>query len=315
MADEIFGLYQGAKWVVGGKVIKFPTTEIKEVYRNRLIQHKRAYRKGARLDDTHEDPIGWQITIEAYNSPDHEPGIIGLRFYPTQLNKLLDSFQIHETGDLTLPTRGVRRCRAESYERVERAGERDAAAVVLTWLQDNEDDQRASDFQAPNAASIAKKVAQDATRASEEQGAGGDLSSSINELGASIEGTLNAPGDFVGDIESQANAIASAVDKIESTFARTTAEAANEVETLLSDPGSSRAGLLHRKLADAAKQAATLKQTNIGQEIITKTFRRDLSLFAIAASTGNTAPDVLSLNPTLNPFSVLTGTVVRVYAV
>jgi len=313
MADDLFGLFPTGKWEVEGVSVYFAVEEIAESYANRLVEHERPYREGARLDDTFSKARVWRVTIGAYNSDDFPPEVSS-DFYPTELNKLLDSFEKHETGTLTTNTRGPRRCRAESYERVEANEARDSAAVVLLFKEDNEDDASASDFTAPTAAAVAKKQANDAERAAEEEGVSlGNLAGSIAELGAGIEGLMNAPGDFVGDIEAQANSITHSVEKVEGTFAKTSEESVNEVDTLMSNPSASRAGRLHRQIADTAQKAASAKVDITGRKVLSRTFAKDLNLFVAAASLNNTAPDVLLLNPTLDPFEVIAGTPVKYY--
>lgn len=309
---SIFELYPTAAWEVdGGEKIYFPTENTRESYRNRIVRHKRYKRDGARLEDTYSEAIVWTITIAAYNSDDHEEEVNGSDFYPTELNKLLDSFTVHETGTLTTLTRGPRRCRAESYDRSEDKATIDSAAVVLTFVEDNEDDAETSNWAAPTAASIVVKTAEDAVRALEEEGVGSDAAASLNEMAGAIESYASAPGEFVGDLEAKASLLSSTVDKIENAHTSLSEEVGDETSALLTDPGASRAGKLMRKLSDVAQKASSQKVAP--PLVVPKTFPHDLSLFDIAPGVPMSVEDIIQLNPGLDPFFVPAGTPIKVH--
>lgn len=312
MTETIFSVSPTNSWQVdGGERIYFPVEGLRESFRNRIIRHKRYKRDGARLEDTYSEAIVWTITLAAYNSTEFPEEINGEDFYPTELNKLLDSFLTHETGTLMTMTRGPRRCRAESYERDEKHEQKDTAAVVMTFVEDNEDDAEVSNWSAPTAASIIVKTADDAVRACEDEGVGSDAAASLNELAGAIESYASAPGDFVGDLEAKANLLSSTVDRIEQAHTSLTEDTSDELSTLLTDPSASRAGQLLRKLSDTAQRASPEK---LGVPLIVpKTWPRDLSLYSIAPLVPMDVQALIDLNPGLNPFLVPAGTTIKVH--
>lgn len=311
MAEELFELLLTARWQVGGKDIRFPVENLTEVYANRLVPHKRVYRDGARVDDTHGDPVGWEISCAFYNSADHEAGVDGENLYPRVLNDLCDSFKVHETGTLTLPTRGQRRCRAHNYRREESSEWRDYSAVVFVFMEDNEDDAAVAAFQAPSASALVKKVAADAVRALLDDGGGPDLVSSINELASSVDGYINAPFEAVSDVEAAASAVSHAVEVVGESFAKREAEAREEVETVLSAPQNSRGLRLARRLADTVHRAAAERAAQQPRRIPVR-FDTVVSLFQVSAESGVPLDVLLKLNPALDPMGVPANTPVLV---
>jgi prophage DNA circulation protein len=311
MADEIFKLYQSASFSVDGVKITFPAGRLQTTHQNRIVQHERVYRKGARLDNTGPKAKVWRFDVGAYNSDDHEPDVNGADFYPTELNKLLAMFDSEETGDLVVPGQGTKRAKADSYDRVEDNGERDSAGVVLTFIEDNEDDADASSFTAPTAASVVKKKAEDAVLEAEDLALSEGFIESMNQLSSDLDGTLSAPGAALSDIESTGDAIQSNITKIEESFYDNTAEVGDEVAKLMTDPASSRLGLILRQQSDIAARAVADVQSfpvTLHEEV----FQTDLSMFDLASATGMSLEDVLKANPLLNPFFIPAGTPVNV---
>ena len=134
-----------------------------------------------------------------------------------------------------------------------------------------------------------------------------DLFTQLRELCAAIEDYANAPFEFVGDMEAKVRSVNNAVSSMEDTYAKRTEEAQNEVETLLTDPGASRAGRLLRDLQDTVNRAVGDKLSK-GPVIFTKTFGQDATLFGIAVTEGMDLQRLFDLNPGLDPFMVLANT-------
>jgi len=313
--DIIFTSYPTAEWSVGGVAIKFPVQRLEERGGNRIVKHKRVYRDGARCDDMGSEPKGWTFTCAFFNSPDkQEPGL-DLAQYPDNVNKLLATFDTHETGDLTIPTRGTVRARAESYTRVESNELRDACVCTLTWVADNEDDGSQAAFTAPSAAAVIGETAEEAVGAAADLGALSEDLTSLSEFASSLEALAAAPAEFVADMEAQAYAMESAVSRIETAFASAAGQVAAEVKTLLTDPAASMAG---RRLRKAADQAASLTTEKVGlstNRVITRTWARTMSIFEVAIEVNQDAGALMGLNTSLpDMLSIAPGTPVRMYA-
>lgn len=310
MADKegIFGKYPTAAFEVKGQVRYFPVIRIEEDHENRVVPHERAYRRGARLDDTNSKAKVWRLTVEAYNSEWMEEGVVKTAFYPDELNKLLDLFDVHETGTLTIPTRGPKRCRAHRYSRVETSEERDCAVIVLTFMEDNEDDANQSAWQAPSAHSVIVQKATDAVRACEDQAPmKADLFTMLRELAAAVESYANAPFEYIGDLEAQVRSLNNAVSSIEDTYNKRAEEAQAEVFEMLTDPAASRAGRLLRELSDTAGRVLKDKLKE-GPKLFTSVPKHDTTLFAIAVTAGMDPQRLLEINSALDPFNVPAGT-------
>lgn len=311
--DGVFEQYPVAEWAVGTVVIAFPVARIQELGGNRLVRHKRIHRDGARLDDTGSQEKIWELTCD-FHTDNNDPGIDNSGLYPQTLNDLIDSFDIHETGTLTTTTRGKRKCRAESYRRVEDAMERDMAAVVFTFVEDNEDDATAQSFQAPTARAIGKLTGEAASAAAASQGVGlNDAFSQINAKAAELESLASAPTDFIADLDAKANILSSKVIAIEKAFANTANTAGGEVALLLTNPGASHAGRMLRKLSDVARRS-TIDIVSAGPRIIAKTFPRTVSLFDVATELNQSIDTLLKLNPKIgDPLAILPKTPINIY--
>ncbi|MEE9395184.1 MAG: DNA circularization N-terminal domain-containing protein [Planctomycetota bacterium] len=319
---DIVEQFPPCKWVVEGKSFTFAITSIEESYSNRLVPHERVYRDGARLDDTGSKATVWTIAAEFYNDLD-EPGVtFGPSVqYPDRVDAFTDSLKIHETGELTTPTRGKRRARLESYTRNDTADTRDHATVNLTFMEDNEDDARQQEFSGVNGAGAARKAAEEGTDAGYSEGAGGGFDmSDLNEFASELEGLMNAPGNFVGDIEAKANAIQRKVQSVEDTFTRNKNEAETEVTLLLTQPSASFALRRMRRSADIAKKLADKKAASQQLGITTVTFPRIMSIYDVATKMGQAPQELIVLNsaiedmlriPAKTPVTVLDTPAVR----
>lgn len=297
--EAIFGAYPVAKWEATGKpAVSFPFETLEENGGNRLVPHERLYRDGARIDDTGSRATTYTFAIPVLNSPNHEEGVDGLAQYPDLALKLIEACEVHETGTLTVPTKGPRRCRAETWRRMEDARKVDMAALVITWMEDNEDDADAAAAQAPSASTVASKYAQDAIDACQEWGADSDLLSSLTDFANDLQDLANAPAQYVADIEAKAGNLAAAADRVEATFASTTDEAEDELGTLLTDPQASRAGRMLARVKDVAARAPLEPHSHKGK-IITRTFGRDVSIFDVATIVGQNPADLIDLNTQL----------------
>jgi len=130
--------YPIAKFEVQGRAETFVVTSIEEAGGNRIVRHERPFRDGSKLDDTGSDPITW--TIESvFNNTIQEDGLGPDPLYPTVLNRIIRLFNVHETGNLTVPTRGTIRARAHTYRRREGSDPVDEASVTFVFIEDNED--------------------------------------------------------------------------------------------------------------------------------------------------------------------------------
>ncbi len=309
----IFDEYEVASWDVdgGGGRVNFPIETLEERYSNRLKPHRRVDQDGARLEDTGGDYTVWTITTSWYNSDLHEDGVDGLAQYPDGVNEMAEACKVHATGTLVLPTVGQRRCRLASYRRVEtRQQGVDLAAVVYTFHEDNEDDQKQAFAALPSAASVAQRVVIDAVIITEQNGTNLPDLADINEFAAQLEDLANGPSQFIADVEAKANAIANKIDAVTAAFEDAAREGIEESAALLTDPSSSTPGRLLRIASDVARRSPVAKAAT---RIVTRTFTGTVSLFDVAADLDQDVDKLMEINSSLPDYlEILPGTPVRV---
>lgn len=310
MPDIVFPQYPTASWQAKGKrALAFAVSSLRETGGNRLVPHERPRRDGAKHDDTGSLAKQYQLAVPVYTTCE-DPNVEVDRYYPNILNELIDSFDVHEVGTLTLPTRGARRCRAASYERTETAEERDGAAVTFTFVEDNEDAVLTSSFINPSARSTAKRGAEAAAFSLASQGIPDkSFGASLAEFASDLEGLAGAPDAFMADLKTKAGQIQSASDRITEAFSGGRSEAG----LLLLDPVSAH---VHRQLAllkDTVGRVVAEKLSN-RPRLKVVTFPNAVGLPQVAAKYQQNLVDLLAANPQLgNAFAIPPKTPINIY--
>lgn len=324
MADDvdIFSQYPVAKWQVGdADPIRFPVLGITETGGNRIIAHERPFRDGAKLDDTGSTARSWTFTAHFSNRIE-EPGIEEnpLPLYPGMLRLLIESFDKHETGDLTLPTVGTVRCRAKDYTRKEDPEATDVGLLDLCFVQDNEDALDRALLSPPTVRATIVKLAEQATGSLQRDGVWGEdlrpnerevqvsdasssATSSLTEIAGDIEGLLLAPGRATADLESTVRAHRRAVARIITAASGEDSRRGGEAERLLSI-------MLDREAAAAAERTASRPRTRPFVIDVERT-----SIYEVSARLHQDAEELLDLNAARidDPFRLDRGQVIRVY--
>jgi hypothetical protein len=232
----------------------------------------------------------------------------GIDLYPDVLNLLLDSFTTHETGDLYVPTRGKVRARAESYGRVETATKLNHATLRLVFVVDNEDDLDFSGFEPPSVSASAITVAEAVELEAESTDAWDGSVADLTELANNIEGLANAPGDFLSDVETQAQIMKNAHDKVVKTHTDTTKEGRD----LLLDPESTTMYKHLSLLKEMAGQSSQSARRGTAT-YVTRVYTTDMTLARVAAVEGQEYDTLLKINTQLeDPSDIPAGTGVRV---
>ena len=314
--DTIFEKYPTAQFTVAGLTLGFPVLRIQQSGGNRIVKRERPYRDGAKLDDTGSEAIVYTMEAIFNNSllggasGEQKLSSInsGLPLYPDVLNLLISLFDVHETGDLVVPTVGVQRCRALTYDRTETFDGRDQAIVSFTFCEDNEDGVDFRSITAPSAGANGARLA--ATTELDTQSIG-SLSDAITavQLGLfQLEELVNAPGNAALDIDAAAMKIEGSARRANRTFS----EAGRPGRDMYLDPQNSRGP---RKLTRAIDLAARERNAaRRGQPRLTNiVFRNNTTIFRIAAVIGQDPADLFAVNPDVNPFFVPKGSLVKVF--
>lgn len=305
---SVFEQYPIASWKVGSlPALKFPVLSISESGGNRIVERERPYRDGAKLDDTGSKAKRWGLKVTFDNGIDEEGLDSSKRLYPDVLNELIASFDIHETGDLIVPTRGRVRVRAESYQRDESEVDRDEAIVTFMFVEDNEENIGANKFEPMTINASANRLTEQTVFSATSEGVWGTSLSDLNEFASELEGLANYPGDTVANIDSQCSIVIGAANRVGRAFTRESEENRN----MLNDPELS---LTQRKLEETKDMAArALAEAYKGRPRLVPFFVvGDTNLFALSAILNLEAEVLIEINRAIDPFYVPRGTVVNV---
>jgi hypothetical protein len=310
MIGEIFAHYPTASWRVGdGEPLFFPVVDVTETGGNRIVQHERPHRAGAKLEDTGSKARAWAVTV-LFNNSMQEGVQNGVPLYPQRLRQILRSFDIHETGTLVLPTVGKVRARAETYERKESPEQQDSAAFSCNWIEDNEEALERAALNPPSVVATLRKLAEQTKNTLDRNGVS-DHGLSLTEFAAEVEGLLLAPGRRVQDIGAVVRGHRRAISRM--IDAATTA--ANQGGGFFSEPRGSE---MQRQLRILMDREAQAEDERTASRPRTKAFVIDVeetSLYEVAARLDQDAEELMDLNAArvADPFYLTRGEVIRVY--
>jgi prophage DNA circulation protein len=294
----------------GGQKIAFPVKSIRESGGNRLVERERPYRDGAKVDDTGSKARRWDMSTSFFNSIE-EPGLEanGEVLYPNVLNLLLEEIMVvHATGDLVVPTRGSVRARAESYDRLETADERDGATVTLVFIEDNEDNVDARSLGMPTVNATAIRLANVTQFSAEQVGAWHSSFQDLVHFAAQLEGLANAPREYVREMHDKARMAQAAHNRVVNAFKSNTVAGRG----IFLDPAGNRTERNLVKLMDRIGRSLNMPRGG-KPGTVAVVFEHDQSIASIAAMLGLDYEDLLYDNPQLpNPGHVPKGTPVNI---
>lgn len=308
-----FGVYPVAKWQVGNSPqIAFPVKHLSESGGNRLVPRLRPYRDGAKVDDTGGQERKWSFTVE-FESSISEPGLTEINgdapLYPDILNRLIESFNNHVTGDLVVPTIGTVRARADTYTRDEDSDIRNYAIYKMNFIEDNEDSVRAISFNIPTANSTSKKLGQKTTDDAQSNDMWSDSLSTLEDGSASLEDSSNEFSNTSDDIENNSYGVVSSSRRTNQSFSKPWKEGRNQ----LNDPEASsvqRDLNSHEDIAARARNDARKGKP----QIVAVVASEDQTLMSIATFFSLDFDDLLAINPKLpDPTFIPKSTVVYIY--
>ena len=306
-----------AWWQPKGKArIYFPVETLEEDGGNRLVFRARPYRQGVKIDSTGGKETTWRISATFSDSANaFDNAFDGTTLYPDAVIALSESFQVQETGDLFIPTKGIKRVRAHTYRTKEGVEPRVAADVEIVFVEDNEDSVDAAAFTRPTIRGSGRSAVQaaqfDAEKIGVWNGSIAGLLDTMNEL----QGILNMPGDVLDEVRTNAVALIRTADDLLSTFAREEEDAL----MMFTDPSSSRLARTLEGLKDALSGATYEGGGGTTQpNTAAVSYPRDYSLYDIAALQvpPQDATRLIALNQYRieDPFHVEAGTEVLVFA-
>jgi len=313
--DSIFAKLPVASWTVGGTTYTFSVKRIEAAGGNRLVPHRRLYRDGARFDDTGGDATVHDWTIVFWNGNTEEG--VTMDGYPDEANKFQAGLNVHEVGDLVVPTIGKRRCRSGRWRRVEdRAEALDYCVFQVQWSEDNEDDAKQAEFTAPSASSVTAEQAEELSDTVDTSGPSlGDTLSDIRQAGDDIESLVSAPGEFASDASGAVESIANSIDQVNETTSNAAANYSEEIAKLFTDPASTRPALAMAKLEDTVRSTITNRLPPPFTRIVQRKFLGPVSIFDVAAEVSQDALVLASINSGIPDLrSIPAGTPINIMA-
>lgn len=305
--------YDVASWGVGDSPkLFFAVLAIAEQRKNRIIQHKRPYREGAKLDDTGSEPIVWNVEI-IFNNQITEEGLAqnGRDSFPDVYRLMKASSEVHETGDLVLPGIGAIRARFDSMSSSETHEETDTARCQCVWIQDNEESLDRALIRTTTARSTISRVAEQTRFTAQSLGAWDDDLNGLVEFAAELEALLLAPGRATQAVETQVRRNRRALQRIVDAQQ----QLAEDVGIETNQPRGSALERNNLLLRDRQAQAAG--ERSAGRPRV-RAFKVDVELtniFEVAARFKQDAEELLDLNDSriADPFELRRGDVVLVY--
>jgi hypothetical protein len=307
-----------AEWSVGGQTFIIPVEVVEEDGGNRLVFRERPFRDGVKIDSTGGKQKTWKLQCLFSNEAVQfdESGVRkGGTLYPDVLESVLDSFDRQETGDLFVPTRGKRRCRANTYSRVETFEERKSARVSLLYVEDNEDNVDAASVQKRTIKGSGLVVVQKAQFDAQGLGLWDGSISQLLEAMNELQGILNLPQTYRDDILGTAGVLLRNIDKTIEAFS----DAGQEARDMLTDPFGAR--LLRRLYALKDEiSGAQYESGTSGRQAKTTGFvmERDGTIFDVASDkrVNQDAQKLIDLNQyrIADPLNIEAGTEVLIFA-
>lgn len=282
-------------WTVPGKsTFEFPVEEISEDGGNRLVFRARPYRRGVKIDSTGGKEKTWVLECLFSNEANafDERVDINTPLYPDVMNAIVASFDVQETGDLVIPTKGKKRCKAHAYKTQEKTDERVAARVTFTFVEDNEDSVDAASFTSPTMRGSGGFTAQTAQFDSKQIGIWNGSIAQLLEIVNEFNGILNLPKSLLDDVRSNANAIIRTVQDLLTTFS----DEGEEALLMFTDPSSARLARRLNRLMDALSGAIYETGSATQPKTGSVAYAIDYSIFDIAALVKQDGQKLIELN-------------------
>lgn len=295
-----------ARWIAGPYDVKFPVQSIREQGGNRIVEHKRPFREGAKLDDTGGEPFIWTVTAVFNNTIDEDLGN-SEPLYPNVLNRLIEALaSVHETGNLHLPTRSAVRARPKTWDRTEDPESRDHATLVITFIEDNEDAVTRTALKEPAVAAQMNNLATQAAFTAASQGS--FALADLQEAAENLQNLMQAPGRVIDDITR-------AAERVKNICKRTLQVLETENQRLSAFVSAPQRSELARQLYaifDLASAAPYQKNAARGIPPRIYIVPGDTDIYTLA-STLKIDPDViLDLNFIADPLYIRAGTKLRI---
>jgi len=302
-----------ASFTVRGEWVIFPIEDDSLQGGNRIVEHARPYRDGAKLDDTGSQPRRWTLNA-VFNNTIEEPGVpTEPALYPDVMNRVIELFTQHETGDLFVPVDGKVRARAQAYQRTHSREEVDTGRLVLTFVEDNEDNVDAASFSRPSVYGSALRLAEVTQFTAEQEGVwSGDLQDLL-EFCAELEGLMRAPGEYTAAVAVQVRSAHRAIKSVlqtAQTVAQGRDESQQQTNAILATYGVPVNTILQlQRLLDVTSYATSEKNGQMPRPVPFVVTQKT-TIYGIAADVRQPVAALLEINEQRidDPFAIEPGT-------
>lgn len=305
---------QICRWIVKGQpTVYIPVRNVVEGGGNRIGQHERPHRPGARLDGMGPRAKTWTLTAEVFDSDTHIAPLANKRIYPDLANDITDAFDREETGTLVTPTRGRRRCKAHEYQRTDgEEGTRNIAVLRLVFIEDNEDDDAAAAHASLGAYATIQPVTFAAVEELEKSGATSPDVAGLSAAADQVANLLNTPEQYASQAQEIAETYIAQVNRVLTAFTTARDTVTGEMRALLTGSEGSRALALLTLARDSAAGLLSELAGN-GSDVVPLRFKSWVSLIEVAGKVGQDVELLAQLNPQIDdPFFIEPGTPIKV---
>jgi len=304
--------YAVGSWKVGdGNRIYFPVLENNDQIANRIVEHERPGRPGAKLQSTGAKARRWTLRV-IFATHINEPGADNDRpLFPDVYRQLQASFESEETGDLIIPGLGLVRAKASSMGSLETYAEDDTARCDCSWIADNEESLDRALILPPTVRATGRQQAEQTVFSAEAATLHDSDVRDLSDFAAELEGALQEPGRSINKVETLARRNRRAVSRIIAAGNQTAAD----VSGPLSLPRGSATERHLVILRDRQAAAGAERSSSLPRTIRFVIDVDQCSVFDVATRHDQDAEDLLDLNDAriADPFNLRRGDVVLVY--
>jgi hypothetical protein len=327
MADDIFGELPPVYFEIIGIRIFFPAESIRTKAGNRIAKHRRLKRDGAKCEDMGGSEETFEVRGTLSNENAEDPAVLeqGIPLYPDIVNKLRNAFRVHDIGNLMHPREGLKRVRAEQIEIIETCDERDSAAYIATFTEDNEEDVDRTALRPDNGLTGALPEVTETVDLLDRVTVSGDFRETLSQIANILSGprpeeaVVQYAAQYGYDLYSAGTACAVALEEAH-TQPPVTGSTFNGIggvgETSAPDAGSPTEHATIRRveqIRERGRQIAEEARRSLPKRR-TRTYLASTSLVDVARESKTGFEELLAANPDVDPFDVEAGTKVHVAA-
>lgn len=305
---------QICRWIVKGQsTLYIPSRSVVHSGGNRVGEHERPHRPGARLDGMGPRADRWTIAAEVFDSDAHVAPLANKRIYPDLASDIIAAMKREETGTLVTPTEGRRRCKAHEWQRTDGHDDaRNIAVLRLVFVEDNEDDDATAAHSSLGAYATIQPVTFAAVAELEKNGATNPDVAGLSAAADQVANLLSTPEQYASEAQGIAESYMAQLDRVMDAFTTGRDAVTGELRGLLTGSDGSHALALLTQARDSAAGLLGELAGN-GSDVVPLRFGAWVTLVEVAGQVGQDVEALAQLNPDIvDPFYIKPGTPIRV---